>query len=235
MSLRCFSKKETRSSERVIHGDRIRVSPLSVKSVKLTGEEYSIILPPNVSRWKQVVTGPTRCSYLNEEEATMTKASRISALMNAIETLMSPDGHFEGPRLVAVVAETSDHTTITEQLTHMLGGTTQVHTCPSSTESFLSPGKRMKGLRLVVLNGENLSNEQQGKALDLRDSRRLPPTVIVVNKDPGELMAEGAWSREFRMGVYRTFNWPKAAAESTQTTKRASRVSGTVPIVATPA
>ncbi len=55
MSLRCFSKKETRSSERVIHGDRIRVSPLSVKSVKLTGGEnillYSRPMFPGGNRW----------------------------------------------------------------------------------------------------------------------------------------------------------------------------------------
>jgi hypothetical protein len=139
-----------------------------------------------------------------------------------IQALMSPGGHsFEGPRLVALVADAKDHHTIMDELSKMLEGNTQVHTCPTSNGATLLPtGKRTKDLRIVVLNAENLSAKEQKRILVMKDER-LPPTVLVVNEDPGNIMSKGAWSVPFRMAVYRTFNWE--VDEPTPKRRRSSR------------
>lgn len=73
---------------------------------------------------------------------------------------------------------------------------------------------------MLVTNGERLTAEDQGFLAALKDTGKLPTTIIVTAEDPGNLMDRkeqtGPWSTDFVIKtVSRTFHWPTTQQTTT--------------------
>ncbi|MBP6945440.1 hypothetical protein KBD61_01005 [Patescibacteria group bacterium] len=137
-----------------------------------------------------------------------------------------------GNKLLVVVAQKSQRTQSFCQAMQQLIGSEGLQITltgkgrkKNTISNTLSDKKDCTGI--VIMNGECLTAEDQGFLAALKDTNKLPVTIIVTAEDPGNLMDRsdktkpesertGPWSQDFVMkAVSRTHHWPTAQQTTT--------------------
>lgn len=140
------------------------------------------------------------------------ESKRVRGLLVAMAATMKPGGTFreDSPRLVALMVPRREQVEVPEFFRILFGAHEAVP--PRHVNEALCHRLEVAedaSKPLVVVHADELQKLTQEQLVAFKSSKRLPPTVLVTEVDPGILMLDKHWTADFRFAAHRTFVWPR--------------------------